>query len=488
MSTKTNADNSSQILRTLINNSPLAMVLVDRSGIIKQVSHRVLSTFGITEEYVINQTLHGLLQRFADTCLEPDPERLYQKIPIRGSHLSLHLKHGKKINIVYYIQKLDCLDFKESMYLLIFEDRTVQIDEKERLTLKKALLCMIDSVTVVYSNGEIVFANWLPESYVGKSYINAIYQGRKFDDDGNYLSLLVKVLDTKEDVVDQIVDSSLTNRTEKATIRCLYDSNGVFLGVVSVSTDVTEFKKLQDQLVHLENISNLGELMKAVVHEVKNPLASISALAQLGSFIPDTERKTNALKRIIKEINNLNGYLDELSSLGTTDREQLVLTNPEVLIREVLGLLQGELIINNITLELNLCSPPPDLYLAPGMFKQALVNVVKNAIQAMHNEGKLQLQSEVVDAYYRLHIIDTGEGIPVTKLKNACSPFFSTKESGKGLGLAIATQIIHKTHHGTLEISSNLGVGTKVTFEIPLNAHNWKENKQNKLATFSHTP
>jgi signal transduction histidine kinase len=227
-----------------------------------------------------------------------------------------------------------------------------------------------------------------------------------------------------------------------------------------------EMLKAQKQLLMADKLSSLGRVAAGLAHEIKNPLAAVKGMVQtMGNNLNDPEFVKDFKEVVPKEIDRLNNLVENLVRLGRTPKLQFSQVNVNTLIESTLKLFENRCQANNIRINKDL-HPVPEIKADPEQLTQVLTNLILNAIQAMPKGGELSFGSRVAShGSIVVEISDTGHGIPGEKLKDIFEPFFSTKEEGLGLGLAITYKII-KDHGGEIEVESEVGRGTR--FKITL--------------------
>lgn len=255
-------------------------------------------------------------------------------------------------------------------------------------------------------------------------------------------------------------------------------------GLVLILHDVTEARKQTTQAIETERTQALTLLAASVAHEIGNPLNALSIHLQL------MERELRRLRASHAEepppagaqesMERLAGYVDvargEISRLDYIITEFLqairpakpVLQNASLngVVSEAVGLLRPEIQNRGITITEKLAPNLPQVPIDAAQIKQVLVNLMKNAIQAMTKGGRLTLQTmEGVDGIW-LSVKDTGGGIAPEQLNRIFEPFFTTKKKGSGLGLLIVQRIV-SDHGGRIELESHVGKGTQFRIWLP---------------------
>jgi two-component system, NtrC family, sensor histidine kinase HydH len=221
----------------------------------------------------------------------------------------------------------------------------------------------------------------------------------------------------------------------------------------------------------------LAELAGGFIHEIKNHLGTLSLNLQLLSedlVDPQTPRERRALGRVQK----LHGECERLVSLSNdflrfARIKDLSLTPTELgkVVEEMIDFFEPTAKMARIDLRTYIPADLPVVQLDVDLFKQALLNLLLNAEQAMPDGGSITLQATVESAgsghCVCLMIIDTGKGIAADRQARIFEPFYSTRQGGSGLGLPTTKRIV-EAHHGSIDVQSEPGKGTKFTIRLPV--------------------
>jgi len=249
----------------------------------------------------------------------------------------------------------------------------------------------------------------------------------------------------------------------------LDDERGKRKGAVSIAQDITEERRLKRQAIESEKLISLGQAAAGIAHEINNPLNALLNIAHILSrekclgededkkwLIPDLNNEIYRLRQLTadfmqfarprplaKDRTDLNQILREVIRLFKLDRETASgITYVQKLQKAAWG--------------------PAD----PNQLKQVIINIVRNAVQALEGKGRVTISSFQTAQQVGFTIKDNGPGIPENVLKRIFEPFYSTKSRGSGLGMAICKQIVDQ-HRGTIRIESKVGSGTSVKITIP---------------------
>lgn len=224
--------------------------------------------------------------------------------------------------------------------------------------------------------------------------------------------------------------------------------------------------EIEEQLRRADRLSALGELSAGMAHEIRNPLGSIRGTAEiLQDGINPGDKRYEFTRILIKEVDRLNRVVEDFLRFARPAPVERGRFDVNEALREVLALTRQPALTSGVRVELT-ASVLPSLPGDREQLKQAFLNLILNALQAMPDGGTLTIATELVDGQLRIRFTDTGQGIPQENLERIFNPFFTTRQEGTGLGLAITHRII-QGHGGRIEAQSRLGEGTTFTVIIP---------------------
>jgi signal transduction histidine kinase len=237
--------------------------------------------------------------------------------------------------------------------------------------------------------------------------------------------------------------------------------------------DVTDRERLEVGLVQSQKLAGLGQLSAGIAHELRNPLGIINAsihfieskIAKNQLSAGDSVKKH--LKIIKSEVDRSKKIIENLLNFSRVSNAEREMVDIRVLLEQTLTLVRKELLMNGVELVTNFAQIPP-LPLNVDQMKQAFLNIILNASQAMPDGGTLTINTSTEGAEVKIEFQDTGVGIAPEHLNDIFNPFFTTKEPGVGTGLGLSlTHSIIERMQGRLQVSSEPGVGTLVTITIP---------------------
>ena len=245
----------------------------------------------------------------------------------------------------------------------------------------------------------------------------------------------------------------------------LTDRRGEALGVILSFSDLTEVKRLQEQIELRERLIALGEMSAGIAHELRNPMAVINGYLKLLAKKTDPADQ-NIIRDIIGEINGMNRIIGDLLTFA----RPASLNRVKVNIKEMLeGCLANVLQASGTAPRIRTVLSIDDIVVLVDevLMRQALTNLVQNAVEAMPEGGTLTIETPASkDKDLKIVIRDTGMGIPQDGLKKIFLPFYTTKDKGVGLGLALVHKIV-LSHGGRIEAESFEGQGAVFTVTLP---------------------
>ncbi|WP_235848918.1 MULTISPECIES: PAS domain-containing sensor histidine kinase [Bacillaceae] len=238
---------------------------------------------------------------------------------------------------------------------------------------------------------------------------------------------------------------------------------GKIVGVYGTARDVTKERETEKRLVDSEKLTAVGQLAASIAHEIRNPLTSIKGFLQLMKQMKG-EAKEEYLNILSDEVSRIELITGELLVLAKPQAYDFQLINVGKIMEDVVTLLSSQALMSGVDIHSNI-EALPEMKGIESQLKQALINVVKNAIEAMPNGGNLYITVRNKGGAIVIVVKDEGVGIPKEILNKIGSPFYTTKEKGTGLGMMTTAKII-QTHQGGFEITSIPNQGTKVKITL----------------------
>jgi signal transduction histidine kinase len=278
--------------------------------------------------------------------------------------------------------------------------------------------------------------------------------------------------------------------------------------------DLTQVRRMQQELRRHERLATLGQLSAGVAHEIRNPLAGIGTSAQvlLRRFEPRDDR-ARFVQVILDEVARLDRIVTSLLQYARPRTPELRAATLASCVDRVVGLAADAIQTASVRVEVEVAPRLAAIYIDPDLVTQVLLNLTLNAVQAMPDGGTLRYEVRKVRRrrpprgpgrraedtraaraqgsgwieYQQVRVIDTGVGIPRGVLAKMFDPFFTTKASGTGLGLSISQTILQE-HGGTIAVDSREGRGTTVLINFPLEKRHGERRQLDARADRSDAP
>ena len=269
-----------------------------------------------------------------------------------------------------------------------------------------------------------------------------------------------------------LVDSTARVATGDLDEQCeikTYDEIGDLAAAFNQMT--RDLKASRDQLLQAERLATAGKMSASFAHEIRNPLSSMRMLAQMLLQQPEMsgEKHQQSVRYILEEIERIDTIVKGLMDFARPASLDLKPQWIPPILQTVLSLMEANLAHHNIHLVLDVLSEIPEIQFDSDKLKQAFMNVVLNAMEAMPQGGVLRVSTFMENDSVCIKVKDTGIGIAEADLEHLFEPFFTRKTRGTGLGLANVKRILEE-HGGTVEINSIPDEGTEVLFRLPVDA------------------
>lgn len=250
------------------------------------------------------------------------------------------------------------------------------------------------------------------------------------------------------------------------------DRSDRVLGYQGIVVDVTDKRKLEQQLFQTEKLAAMGRLTAQIAHELNNPIYGVmNCLDLIKSEIPETSKKRRFLDMARRETERISQLLRSMLKFFRPDEDVKSTINLNQLTEEVVLFVGKQLQEFKIQVKLDLDEGLPQIFASGNQMKQVLLNMIMNARNAMPRGGTLAISTSNDDKMVNLAIADTGVGIPQENRDRIFEAFFTTKNDVKGVGLGLSVCFgIVRDHRGKIGVESEEGVGTTFTISLPLGA------------------
>jgi two-component system sensor histidine kinase AtoS len=365
-----------------------------------------------------------------------------------------------------------------------FQDVTRQLKEKEKelerlrsLAEQRAenvesyteniLQCVTSGVITFDGSGLSTTMNRSAEEILGLERVKVLGRTcREIFGEGDACRLIQDTL--QKGIPSRRMETELVRQNDRIWLgfntALLMDPQGKSLGVILSFSDLTEVKRLQEQMELKERLTALGEMSAGIAHELRNPMAVIAGYLNLLAKKQDGAGRA-VIKDVLTEISGMNRIIGDLLTFARPTALNRTAVNMRELIETCVStvlLAKGADARIATVLELGEGNALVDEVL----MRQALGNLVQNAVEAMPDGGTLTVRSQR-DRQLVIIMKDTGIGVSREQYRKIFLPFFTTKDTGVGMGLALTHKII-TAHGGRVEVESKEGSGTTFTVVVPM--------------------
>ena len=254
----------------------------------------------------------------------------------------------------------------------------------------------------------------------------------------------------------------------------ILDADGNVAGVIAIGKDLTAVRELEGQVFHADKLATIGQLATSVVHEINNPLTSISIyseyllekLEELRAETADVDRA----RRIVESAERIRDFTSNLVTYARPSQEKPEEAQVQEILEESISFCEHVIDEAQVSITRQYAEHLPTISAVPGRLHQVFVNLITNACHAARKQGAaIEVGARYMgDGRICAWVRDNGQGIPSPQQNQIFEPFFSTKGEGQGtgLGLSIVRSIVEQ-HSGHIELHSEEGIGTSFTLTFP---------------------
>jgi len=248
------------------------------------------------------------------------------------------------------------------------------------------------------------------------------------------------------------------------------DRAGKVLGYQGLFVNITERKRLEQQLFQSEKLAAMGRLTAQIAHELNNPIYGVmNCLDLLKSEVPESSSKRRFLEMAASETQRISELLRGMLSFFRPDEDVKTLVDLNSVIDDVILFVGKQLHEFKVHVVLDLAQDIPTVFASGNQMKQVLLNLIMNAKTAMPRGGTLTIATRTSDGKAQFSVSDTGAGIPEDIRDRIFEAFFTTKSDVKGVGLGLSVCFgIIRQHNGEIEVESEVDVGTTFVVTLPL--------------------
>ena len=423
----------------------------------------------------------------------------YRKIKKEASDLNLPLVNlddadGVEYAVRTFQEVIRELRQKESLLQAMYDNSEKRADSLARYN--EYILGSISSGVIICDNqGVITRFNPAAEKIVGAN--EQFIQGRPYGEvfgKKHHISIVLSEALSHNRTFSRSEFEISREHGEKLWIglssSLISDNHGEKVGAAVLLTDLTNIKRLQEISDFTEKMAALGEMSAGLAHELRNSVAAILGFGKLlDKTAPPDEKFHSIIKMIITESMHTEEMLKRFLSFANPLKIVPQKTIPSLLLQECLKTARELFPDRRIDIKIKDSSKGLAIDGDPMLLKNALGNLIRNAFQAMGENGHLQVSIDVIEKnnFVQIGISDSGAGISPDVLPKIFNPFFTTRDKGTGLGLALVKKII-TGHMGTINVESNPGEGTTFTINLPIKPADSRQEDTTAIATRAVSP
>jgi PAS domain S-box-containing protein len=468
--------------------------MVDPNGVIVAVNKREEQALGYAEANVVGRSLlevvlsdyHDTLRGWLSDIISGERKVPTQEIMVRHAkgletpaEMAL-IRVGEADQLSVMVQLRDITDRKRleqqlETYREELEDkvreRTREIEETKQY-LENLLENANDVIYTLdieqrftYVNGKIEAWGYRKDDLLGRPYLVLLSKRHR----GKRLKSTLDI-GAKQVYEVEVVTRTGEPRAVMVSVSPLHSAEGAILGVLGIARDMTETKKLEQQIRNSEKLASVGRLAAGVAHEINNPLGGIlNCLYNLRKGTLSPSRQEEYRVSMEDGVRRVQKIVRQLLDFSQQHEPEFALTDINHVVDRVLVLTTHLFAPKRIVLETAFSQGLPNVMVDRHMIEQVLMNLVLNAVQAMTDGGMLTIRTSVVEGVCLIEVCDTGSGIPPAVLPRIFDPFFTTNREGEGTGLGLSVSLgIVERHGGKILVDSEVGKGTTFTLCLPV--------------------
>ena len=354
---------------------------------------------------------------------------------------------------------------------------------EERDLLRLLFDSMVEGMVVITPDRSVSFCNDTASRILGIPTGETNRQLDRVFSSPELLELCRKGVDASDTIRDRRVTVNIdgTDRILRVNILPLQSAEGHGVGALMLFVDVTEQTRQQERLRNAEKLAAMTTLAAGLTHEIRNPLNALSIhlqviQRQLDKKLAERDQEIQSTLNILdREVKRLNEAVELFLRAARPSQPEFRRVALFDLITDTLALLHPELKRRKIDVQLIEGSDRPDILADDRLLRQVFINLLQNASEAIDEaiaelgedvERRITIRMDADESATTIRIQDTGAGMLSEDVSRIFEPYFTTKDSGTGLGLMVSDGIIRQ-HGGRLEVHSQVGVGTEFTITLP---------------------
>jgi PAS domain S-box-containing protein len=467
-------NNMSLALGDILDSLPISVFLYDKDSKIKYINNKFEELFQCNRNEIIGMTTKEFLKLYPR--LEED-ERYLSDFVLDGDERVVSTIRAYKMHNGEY-KRLYISSYKINGGVICLMKDAAEEQEIENLHLQtETILNSINNtVLMIDKNKRIVMCNKALEDLLEMDRHDII--GMELDElnklinfqGDNKVQMILSGIESKEQIEACLTTASGNKKQILLYGGLIKNIEGDTIGAINIGSDITKLKEDQQRMQQQEKLALLGQLGASIVHETRNYLTTIKGRCQLIELVGKDEKTKDYASKINDDVNEVNRIISEFLFLSKPRTIELEEVSMYDIFHSIESLVTASSLVKGVDIEMRISDDERYLLCDEVQIKQVILNISKNAVEAMSEAGCPKL---IVETGYReasneafIKITDNGKGICEEDLEKIGTMFYTTKKTGTGLGLNVCNQII-KAHKGKIDIESKLGEGTTFIITIP---------------------
>jgi PAS domain S-box-containing protein len=465
-----------ELVRNILNSSVDGIISTDTRGHITLFNRAAERIFGTTEAEMLGQSVQDYYERGVAEAAQV-MSRLLAEGALTGHRTSFRAKGGEYIPLRVTASLLWDEDKTLQGTMAFFQDLRVEEALKEEVAgrnqyLLSILQASMDGLITLDAKGQVASWNRGASAIFGVDSAQAL--GRHIDDLLPPGLIREMPSSAASPGVSRHFEASLDRgecgQVDLLVTRTQIPGSGDAAGVSLVLKDVTELKRLEQELGQAENLAELGRLAASVAHEIKNPIAGLrGAMEMMSGVHQPADPRFAIFQEALAQMRRLDSLVKDLLSFAkplAVRREPIPLS---LVVEASMPFVAPVADEARVRISAEAPDSLPMICGDPQQLLQIFVNLLTNAVQATPGGGLVHLSARADAGYLAVSVVDTGCGIKPEIMANIFKPFYTTKHIGTGLGLSIVQRIVN-AHGGRIEIGSEEGTGSTFTVFLPVAA------------------
>lgn len=348
---------------------------------------------------------------------------------------------------------------KDKLYYIMANDISDKRRAEDQLLRLNAIVeASLDGIYAIDNNGCILSWNKAAEQIFGftkDEIIGKSIHVLSFPEQHEEMENLINIIRRGETYSYESIRQKKSGETVAVfiTLAPIKDIAGGVIGTSAVARDITNHRRLEKEMAQLDKLNTIVELASVISHEVRNPMTTVKGFLQLLYNKVKEEEFKEYFEIMIEEMDRVNSILQEFNTIGRHKESIRRKHNLKAIIKCLAPLLEADAVSQGKTIRFDL-SETPDLKVDGNEIRQLILNLTRNALESMDQNGSILVKTYSEDDNVILAVQDQGKGIKQENLEKLGMPFFSTKESGTGLGLYVCYEIARR-HDAEVKVDTS---------------------------------